>query len=187
LLASVILIPALIAGGAVGGYLLAWNTASTFRSDAIVVPSEVRFPVAQFPVLAEAVFRTDAVIEPVISQLGLDTSPHELLKSGLLSAEEVQTGGAIDVVAVTRDPVLSQQLVNAAAQSLVQAMQGNNLGSASVFTADAPGEELTKPVVAYTIAGAVVGLLVALGLILAVKALGALRASLRASREPSPE
>ena len=181
--AAVILIVLATAIGGGAGALLASSMATTFRSEAIVVPVNVSFPIGQFPVLAQAVFRTDAVIQPVITKLALDTSPHELLTSGLLSIEEIPTGGAVDVVGTTRDATLSQDLANAGAHSLAQAMESNNVGTLSVFAADAPGEEQPKPIVAYAIIGAVAGLVVAIGLLLAVRAIRSLRASVRSARE----
>jgi hypothetical protein len=179
---SLVLVPFAIVLGGVAGFVAASSTATTYRSEAIVVPSNPNVPVGQFPVLAQAVFRTDAVIQPIISKLALDVTPQELLSSGLLSIEEVPTGGAVSIDSVTRDPALSQNLANTAAHSLVDAMQSSNLGTISVFATDAPGEKQPKPVVAYAVAGAVTGLVVIIGLILAIKALTSLRSSLRASR-----
>ena len=181
--AVVLILLLMVLGGAAGG-VLASTMATTYRSEAIVVPVNTSFPVGQFPVLAQAVFRTDAVIQPVISKLSLDTTPHQLLSSGLLSIEEVSTGGAVNVVGTTRDASLSKDLANSAAESLVREMEASNLGSVSVFRADAPGVKEPKPTIAYAIIGAAAGLVIAVGLILTVKAVASLRASVRASREP---
>jgi hypothetical protein len=176
----VVLIP--MALGGLGGGLLAMSMATTYRAEAIVVPVDTHFPVGQFPVLAQAVFRTDAVMEPVISTLALATTPHQLLTSGLLSIEQVPTGGAVNVVATTRDAELSRSLANVAAQTLVKEMEATHLGTVSVFTADSPGQVQPKPVIAYAIIGSLAGLVLIVGLLLAVTAIRSLRASLRASR-----
>jgi hypothetical protein len=183
LVASLLLIPlgALTGGGI--GLLAASNLSTTYRSEAIVVPANTHVPVGQFALLAQAVFPTDAVILPVVSKLGLDVTSRELLASGALSAQEVPTGGAVSIVALSRDPLLSRDLANTAAESLVKAMGANDLGTVSVFTTDAPGEQQPKPSVAYGIVGAASGAAVALGLLLTAGAIRWLRWTTRASRE----
>jgi hypothetical protein len=183
LFASVLLIPvgALIGGGI--GLLAASNLSTTFQSEAIAVPANTKVPVGQFALLAQAVFRTDAVLQPVVSQLELDVTSRELLASGTLSAQEVPTGGALSIVALSRDPLLSRELANSAAESLVKAMAANNLGTVSAFVTDAPGELQPKPIVAYGILGAVSGAVVALGLLLTATAIRWLRSAIRVSRE----
>lgn len=180
---SLVLIPlgALTGGGI--GLLAASNLSTSFRSEAIVVPAGRHVPIGQFAALAQAVFRTDVVLQPVVSTLKLNVTSHELLASGALSAQEVPTGGAVSIVALSSDPLLSRDLANTAAQSLVEAMGAHNLGAVSVFSTPAPGEPQPRPSIAYGVLGTVSGAVVGLGLLLTAKAIGWLRSAIHTSRQ----
>lgn len=154
--------------GAVVGALL--GVGSTFtRSDAwvadsLVVLTDARIPPEEFSDVAVAIFPTDAVLGTVVDDLGVDETPGSLISSGALRVQPAPGGLAVRVVARTQEEGLSVALANAAAAALAEVGEKNGLGDMAQFPVqDARSEK--DPLVASTLAGAIIGAAVAIGAI----------------------
>ena len=76
------------------------------------IGSYINTQIATYPQLV----KTEAVLEPVIDDLGLDTTVAETAE--LITASNPDGTFMVDITAETEDPALSQQLANAVADSL---------------------------------------------------------------------
>jgi capsular polysaccharide biosynthesis protein len=161
----------LVAGFVLGGLLGFLVTAihqDAYVAQSLVVLTNSQIPSTQFADVARSVFATDAVLSPVISDLAItNQTPRSLISSGALSVVATPGGQAVQVVAKTQDPNLTLNLANKAAESLVKVGTENQLGSMVAFPTDGPARRQADPVVRYTLAGALLGIIVAgLGLML---------------------
>jgi capsular polysaccharide biosynthesis protein len=161
----------LVAGFALGGLLGFLVTAThqdAYVAQSLVVMTNSQIPTTQFVDTARSVFATDAVLSPVISALGItNQTPRGLISSGALSVVGTPGGGAVQVVARTQDPALTVNLANEAANSLAKVAQDNQLGTFAPFTTEGPARRQADPVFRYTLAGALLGVIVVgLGLML---------------------
>lgn len=117
--------------------------------------------------LAQTLFNSDAVLQPVIDRLGLDTTPRALTGKGQLDTEAI-TGGLLRIIGRAEDPDLAIALVNEAAVSFEVQMALNDLGSFPVLTAK-NADEVPAPSPAVTgMAGGVVGAALGIGYLLAL-------------------
>lgn len=76
------------------------------------IGSYINQQIATYPQLV----KTEAVLEPVITSLGLDTTVEETAE--LITASNPDGTFMVDITAETEDPSLSEQLANAVAESL---------------------------------------------------------------------
>ena len=145
-----------------------WNEIrepSMYQSQAVVTAIDTPIPVENFE-LAVTLFATDEVLGPVVSELGLEASPGQLLAARALEADWVSGGG---LVIVGRSPSREEAvaLANLAAESFDTTMEEKRLGTFEVL----PAEEATaigrsSPVIA-ALAGGVLGGLLGLSLLAA--------------------
>ncbi len=161
----------LVAGVVLGGLLGFAVTAihqDAYVAQSLVVLTDSQIPSTQFVDVARSVFSTDTVLSPVISELGIkDETPRSLISSGALSVVATPGGQAVQVVAKTQQPALSVDLANAAAKSLKDVGQSNGLGTFAQFETQGPARRQADPVLRYTLAGAILGFVIAgLGLTL---------------------
>ncbi|MGE5226969.1 MAG: hypothetical protein ACM3OO_08845 [Planctomycetaceae bacterium] len=161
----------LVAGFVLGGLLGFLVTAihqDAYVAQSLVVLTDSQIPSTQFADVARSVFSTDAVLAPVISELGItNQTPRSLVSSGALSIVATPGGQAVQVVAKTQNEALTVNLANDAATSFEQVGQSNGLGTFAVFKTQGPARRQADPVVRDTVAGALLGLAIAgLGLAL---------------------
>jgi capsular polysaccharide biosynthesis protein len=161
----------LVAGFVLGGLLGFLVTAihqDAYVAQSLVVLTNSQIPSTQFADVARSVFATDSVLSPVISDLAItNQTPRSLISSGALSVVATPGGQAVQVVAKTQDQTLTVNLANQAAASLAKVGQDNQLGTFAVFPTQGPARRQADPVVRYTLAGALLGIIVAgLGLML---------------------
>lgn len=116
-----------IAGGALG-YAATSGSAPVYRSVAVVVGT-TDLPTDSFDNAARVVFGTNAVIQPVIDQLGLDVTPASLLSAGKLAIEPVSGAIAIKIVGQASDPAAAEALAITAAGSFAGVARTYGLGT----------------------------------------------------------
>ncbi|MGZ4149623.1 MAG: hypothetical protein ACXVQJ_06265, partial [Actinomycetota bacterium] len=155
----------LVAGVVLGGLLGFLVTAihqDAWVAQSLVVLTDSQIPSTQFADVARSVFSTDTVLSPVISDLAItNQTPRSLISSGALSIVATPGGQAVQVVAKTQDPSLAVNLANAAAKQLASVAQTNGLGTFATFPTTGPAHRQADPVLRYTLAGAILGFLIA--------------------------
>lgn len=117
--------------------------------------------------------KTEAVLEPVIDELGLDMTASDL--AGAVSATNPTNTYIIDIAAETRDPQRSADIANSVANNLAKQISSGrytNGQSASSITlsvvqrAQTPASPSSPNVPLYLAAGALLGLIAAIGIVL---------------------
>lgn len=132
----------------------------TYVAQSLVVLSDAQIPAESFADAASAIFPTDTVLLPVITQKGLDATPRSLIASGALAVQSTPGGLAVRVIARSEDSQQATDLANAAAGSLTQAANDNGFGQAS-FLPVQEAQLQPKPTVRYVVAGVVAGAILA--------------------------
>lgn len=154
-----------VLGGA-GGLVWGVSQPTLYEADAVVIASRSDLPSEDFGGLAEAVFTTDTVLQPVIDRLGLDDTPQQLLSDGRLLGEAVAGSPALRITGRDTDPQRTAALVRAAADSFVAAASNRELGEFSVFGAERISSRELSSGRPWAVAGAVGGGLLGVILVL---------------------
>ena len=150
--------------GALAGWFLGTRTQPIYEAEAIVQANQTRLFTEDFQ-LAQTLFESDAVIDPVIDSLNLDATPKELLGKGQLEAEAI-TGGTLRIVARAEEADLAQDLANEAATSFQLQMTLHGLGDFPVLPSRTVSEVPAASDVVTALTGALVGAVIGLGLLL---------------------
>jgi capsular polysaccharide biosynthesis protein len=147
-----------VGGGAAIGIVAATGAPDLYEARTIVFASQTSIPAEDFENLGISAFTTDAVVEPVIEELGLDASVRELLGSGQLEAEAITDTAAVRVIGRASDPQLAGDLANTAAESFANTTTFNGMGSFSQLgNAAVPDTPSPSPTRLYAAVGGVVG------------------------------
>lgn len=147
-----------VLGGAAIGLLAAARTPDLYEARTIVFASQTSIPAEDFENLGISAFTTDAVIEPVIDELGLDASVQELLGSGQLEAEPITDTAAVRVIGRASDAQLAGDLANTAAESFANTATFNGMGNFSQLgNATVPDTPNPAPTRLYAAVGGAVG------------------------------
>jgi hypothetical protein len=143
-------------GGAAIGLLVAARSPDLYEARTIVFASRTSIPAEDFENLGISAFTTDAVIEPVIEELGLDVSVRELLGSRQLEAEAIPDSAAVRIIGRATDAQLAGDLANVAAESFANTATFNGMGDFSQLgnaaVPDTPSPALTVLYVAVGLA-----------------------------------
>lgn len=159
---AVVVIVLTMLGGAAG---LAWGALTTPRAEmwSIVVDTEQLLPSRQLGVVAETLFRAEETYGPALTELDLPYTPDELFDT--VELRSVPESRLLIVVARADDTYTASIVSAAMARSLSEAFQESGYGGFEILGAPQPAtvsSAVSLPVFAGL--GAVVGLLVALGL-----------------------
>jgi capsular polysaccharide biosynthesis protein len=147
-----------VVGGAAIGIVAAAGAPGLYEARTIVFASQTSIPAEDFENLGISAFTTDAVIEPVIEELGLDASVRELLGSGQLEAEAITDTAAVRIIGRASDPQLAGDLANTAAESFANTTTFNGMGNFSQLgNAAVPDSPSPAPTRLYAAVGGVVG------------------------------
>jgi capsular polysaccharide biosynthesis protein len=145
-------------GGAAIGLLAAAGAPDLYEARTIVFASQTSIPAEDFENLGISAFTTDAVIEPVIEELGLDASVRELLGSRQLEAEPITDTAAIRIIGRASDAPLAGDLANTAAESFANTATFNGMGNFSQLgNAAVPDLPSPAPTRLYAAVGGAVG------------------------------
>jgi hypothetical protein len=138
-----------------------WNELrqpSLYESQSVVTAVNTPIPVENFE-LSVTLFATDEVIAPVVSELGLEATPGQLLAARALEADWV-SGGGVEIVGRSSSPEEAVDRANLAAASFDATLQEKDLGSFAVYMAQEATEVgRSSPVIAGLAGGALGGLL----------------------------
>lgn len=141
-------------------------TDSSSASQYSSIGSYINQQIATYPQLV----KTEAVLEPVIDDLGLDTTVEETAE--LITASNPDGTFMVDISAETEDPSLSAQLANAVAESLSEQVSTSMntmdqdqapVSLSVVQQAQAPEGASSPNVPLYLAAGLVVGIILGVG------------------------
>jgi hypothetical protein len=144
--------------GAVVGFAIAQARAPLYEARAVVIGSDSPIQSDSFGSLAKLLFATDAVIQPVVDSLGLDTTVRSLLANDRLEVEEVPRTVAVWVIGRSQDPEVASELANTAADSFASVGTERGMGTLEVFDpAAVPTSKPSTQTVATVVAGALVG------------------------------
>jgi capsular polysaccharide biosynthesis protein len=147
-----------VVGGAAIGILAAARAPDLYEARTIVFASQTSIPAEDFENLGISAFTTDAVIEPVIEELGLDASVREVLGSRQLEAEAIADTAAVRIIGRASDPQLAGDLANTAAESFANTTTFNGMGNFSQFgNAAVPDSPTPAPTRLYAAVGGLVG------------------------------
>jgi capsular polysaccharide biosynthesis protein len=147
-----------VVGGAAIGILTAASAPQLYEARTIVIASQTSIPAEDFENLGISAFTTDAVVEPVIEELGLDASVREVLGRGQLEAEAITDTAAVRIIGRASDPQLAGDLANTAAESFANTATFNGMGNFNQFgNAAAPDAPTPAPTRLYAAIGGVVG------------------------------
>ncbi len=128
-----------------------------YQSQSVVTAVKTPIPVENFE-LAVTLFATDEVLGPVVSALGLEATPGQLLAARALEADWV-SGGGVEIVGRSSSPQAAVNLANLAAESFATTMEEKGLGTFAVLSAEAAIEVgRSSPVIAALAGGALGGL-----------------------------
>lgn len=155
----------LVAGLFIGGTLSAVSvlrTPSIYQAEALVYASSTPAASTDFGSLAKTAFATNTVIEPVIQELRLTGTPHQLLAQHALEVQDLPGTTAVRIVGRSSDASFAADLANAAARSFVTAAENNGMGKFSVFGTTASGVRAQGDTPLSVFRGALWGFLVAL-------------------------
>src|SRR5207244_742823 len=111
----------------------------TFRGEAVVLATQTSVSSGDFGNLAQTAFGTNTVLEPVIRELGLNTTPQALLADGTLQAVAVPGTVALRIIGQSTDPKQAADLANAGARSFVTAAETTGIGQFTVFSTTTSG------------------------------------------------
>jgi capsular polysaccharide biosynthesis protein len=147
-----------VVGGAAIGILAAARAPDLYEARTIVFASQTSIPAEDFENLGISAFTTDAVIEPVIEELGLDASVREVLGSRQLEAEAITDTAAVRITGRSSDPQLAGDLANSAAESFANTTTFNGMGNFSQLgNAAVPDSPTPAPTRLYAAVGGLVG------------------------------
>lgn len=122
-----------VAGGTLGvAYADAQPT--DYEAESVVVATRSRIPREDLSSVLETIFPTDPILESVITDLGLGTSPQSLLSEGTLSADS-EAGGSLVITALESLPDLARDLANSAARNFALVAEQEGLGTYAVLEA----------------------------------------------------
>jgi hypothetical protein len=151
--------------GGVLGFLAASREKQTYVAQALVaLTTEANIPTDSFGDAAAAIFPTQTVLGPVISQEGLDATPRSLISSGALSLQPTPGGLAAHVIARSQGSEQALALANDAASSLATVSTNTGFGTTKAFPAQTPQLE-PRPTVRYVAAGVFAGALIGLAIV----------------------
>lgn len=128
----VVVIFALLGGLAGIAYSNAQPT--DYQAQSVVVATKSRIPREDISSVLETVFPTDPIMESVISDLNLSTTPQGLLSKGRLSADS-ETGGSLVITALDSSPQLALDIANSAADNFAEVANTEGLGTYAVLGA----------------------------------------------------
>jgi capsular polysaccharide biosynthesis protein len=147
-----------VVGGAAIGVVTAASAPDLYEARTIVFASQTSIPAEDFENLGISAFTTDAVIEPVIEELGLDASVRDVLGSRQLEAEAITDTAAVRIIGRASDPQLAGDLANTAAESFANTTTFNGMGNFSQLgNAAVPDTPTPAPTRLYAAVGGVVG------------------------------
>ena len=145
-------------GGAAIGVLAAASAPALYEARTIVFASQTSIPAEDFENLGISAFTTDAVIEPVIEELGLDASVRQVLGSRQLEADAITDTAAVRIIGRASDPQLAGDLANTAAESFANTTTFNGMGNFSQLgNAAVPDSPIPAPTRLYAAVGGAVG------------------------------
>jgi capsular polysaccharide biosynthesis protein len=127
----VILLCAILAGAISVAYASRHQTVR-YRADAVVVASRSPIPDDDLSTVLQTVFATDPILDPAITQLGIEATPSELLSSGVVASDS-QEGGALEITVRAQSPELAQELANAIAENFKSVAEADGLGRFAVL------------------------------------------------------
>jgi len=119
--------------GALVGLSVPLASSDAWVAESLVVLTDASIPSEEFADVAGAIFPTDAVLGPVVADLGIGGTPRSLIAGGALSLQPAPGGLAVRVVARSQDGALSVALANAAAAQFAEVGQANGLGDMAQF------------------------------------------------------
>lgn len=155
-------------GGATGG-LVALQAPPSYESEYVVVASSTTISTEDFGSLAEAVFGTDTVLQPVVDRLGLEETSQSLLASGRLAMEPVAGAAAVRIKGRASTPGLAADLAESAATSFSEAAETRGMGTFQLFATTGPAGRLRRvPAGTWALAGAFLAGVAGLALALVV-------------------
>jgi hypothetical protein len=151
--------------GGLLGFAAASREKQTWVAQALVaLTTDANIPTDSFGDAAAAIFPTDSVLGPVITQEGLDTTAHSLISSGALSLQPTPGGLAAHVIARSQDPQQALKLANDAAASLAAVSTDTGFGTTKPFPAQSP-ELQPRPTARYVAAGVIAGALIGVSIV----------------------
>lgn len=149
----------------IGTVINASRGSTIYESRSVVTAISTPIPVENFEI-ALTLFATDEVIAPVADALGIAASSQQVLATRTLEADWV-SGGGLEITSRSTEPEAAIDLANQAAESFATTLEEKGLGTFAVLTArSATVPETDNPLLAAT-AGATLGALVGLGLLVA--------------------
>lgn len=158
-----------VLAGTVLGLVAGLRTPVRFESEWVVVATQIDIVPAEFDGLAEAVFATETVLQPVIDRVGIDATPRSLLSDGFLEADPIPGATAIRIVGRAEEPDLAAALARVAAETFARVAQAKGLASFEVLGERAPPLAPKRPnVIGFAAVGAAVGALLGLVALLAL-------------------
>jgi hypothetical protein len=161
--------------GLLGGVLRAQQAPASYQAESVVAAVKLS-PTALtassgFGSLAQVLFNTDTVIDPVIQQLGLNTTRSALLAQKHLQLQPVTNATAVRIVATDNSPAGALALARAAATSFNSVLSAQGLGKFTAFQPSAtPGSSTPGPANAGVL-GAAAGVVLALLVLMLVAAI----------------
>lgn len=151
-----------VVAGAATGFLVAESVPITFESERIVVASESDISAESFGKLAETVFETDTVLQPVIDEVGLEGSSESLLRSGRVAVEPISNAAAVRIIGRSSDATLAAGLATSAARSFTGTAEDRGMGRFEVFGGTGgPAQPTTPSTLLWTVLGGTAGGLIA--------------------------
>ena len=148
-----------VVGGTAISALYARTLPVVYTAESVVVIARSTIPVDDVSNVAETIFQTDAVLDPVVQDLDLDGTPVSLLSTEQLSASS-NVEGALEITATANSPEDAIALANSAADSFEFVSEARNIGQFSVFPAIGGNRvepSLRETITLGPILGAVVG------------------------------
>ncbi|MDP9227409.1 MAG: hypothetical protein M3P18_26895 [Actinomycetota bacterium] len=158
--------------GLFGGFLRAQQAPASYQAESVVAAVKLS-PTALtsssgFGSLAQVIFNTDTVINPVIQQLGLHTTRGALLGQKRLQMLPVTNATAIRIVAIDNSPSGALALARAAATSFQSVLSAQGLGKFTAFQPSARPESSTPGAAIGGALGGAAGVLLAVVVMMVV-------------------
>jgi len=155
----VVIIGALV-GGLIGA-IVHVTASDVYVARSLVVLTQANIPPDEFADVARAMFPTDAVMLPVIRDLGLDRTPAQLISSGTAEIDALPGGLSVSVIARTSGPDLAVTIANEIGAQLRDVSQVNGIGRLAVFPAEGPATLQADPLSRDVAVGMLVGAFIA--------------------------
>jgi hypothetical protein len=133
-----------------------------YSASSVLVGSSSTVPVTGFSQVAQALFQTNTVLQPVTSQFHLKQTPTQVVGSGTLDAIGLPDSYSVQILARSGDARTAATLANAAAQSFKRATQRLNVGTFKVVSAVVPTHPSARPFVLLAMVGGILGALLGL-------------------------